>query len=112
MTLRPGTRAADLYGAGEAVESYYCNYGVNAEYVDRLEKGGLTPSGVGDDGEVRIVELSDHPFYVATLFLPQARSSPASPHPVLSGFAAAVRGAADRRSRRAGADGMTGGFRR
>ena len=94
-----------MYGASEAVESYYCNYGINAEYVNRLEKGGLTLSGVGDDGEVRIVELPDHPFYVATLFLPQARSSPASPHPLLSGYAAAVRGAADHRSRRAGANG-------
>jgi CTP synthase (UTP-ammonia lyase) len=92
VTLRPGTRAAGLYGASETVERYYCNYGVNAEWAGPLERGGLTPSGVGEDGELRIVELRDHPFYVATLFLPQARSSPASPHPVLTGFAAAVRG--------------------
>lgn len=100
MRLRPGTRAADLYRAGEAVESYYCSYGVNPAYVDLLERGGLTVSGVGDDREVRMVELPGHPFYVATLFLPQARSTPESPHPLLAGYAAAVRGAADRRSRR------------
>ena len=94
MSLRPGTRAAGLYRAAEAVESYYCNYGVNADWVDRLQAGGLVVSGVGDDGEVRIVELPDHPFYVATLFLPQARSSRAEPHPVLEGYAAAVRDAA------------------
>ena len=99
MTLRPGTRAAELYRAGESVESYFCNYGVNAEYVDDLEEGGLIASGVGEDGELRIVELPHHPFYVATLFLPQARSSPSSPHPVLVGYAAAVRDAADRRVR-------------
>ncbi len=97
--LRPGTRAADLYRAGAAVESYYCSYGINPTYVARLESSGLIASGVGDDREVRIVELPEHPFYVATLFLPQARSSPESPHPVLAGYAAAVRGAADRRSR-------------
>ncbi len=99
MSLRPGTRAAELYRAGESVENYYCNYGVNPEYVGALEKGGLAASGVGDDGEPRIVELSPHPFYVATLFLPQARSSPSSPHPVLVGFAAAVREAGERRER-------------
>lgn len=93
MRLRPGTRAAELYGASAVVESYYCSYGVNAEYVNRLEKGGLTVSGFGDEGEARIVELTDHPFFVATLFVPQARSSPASPHPVLAGYAAAVRSA-------------------
>jgi CTP synthase len=39
---------------------------------------------------MRIVELADHPFYVATLFLPQKRSAPGHPHPVLAGFAVAV----------------------
>ncbi len=105
VTVRPGTRAAGLYHAGEVAESYYCNYGVNPEWVDRLQQGGLVVSGVGDDREVRIVELPNHPFFVATLFLPQARSSLASPHPVLTGYAAAVRAAAAGRSRRAGAAG-------
>ncbi|HEU4382423.1 MAG TPA: hypothetical protein VFR85_02875 [Anaeromyxobacteraceae bacterium] len=99
MTLRPGTRAAELYRAGECVENYYCSYGVNPEWVERLEHGGLAASGVGDDGELRIVELPGHPFFLATLFLPQARSSPSSPHPVLVGYASAARAAADRRGR-------------
>ena len=38
----------------------------------------------------RIVELPDHPFFLATLFLPQARSTAASPHPLLAGYAAAA----------------------
>ena len=56
------------------------------------EDHGLSVSGVGADGEVRVVELADHPFFMATLFLPQARSTRATPHPVLAGFAAAVAG--------------------
>jgi CTP synthase (UTP-ammonia lyase) len=59
--------------------------------VSRLEAGGLSVSGVGGAGEVRIVELPGHPFYVFTLFLPQARSTAAEPHPLLAGFAEAVR---------------------
>ncbi len=86
----PRTRAAAIYGSTEAIEDYYCNYGVNADYRLRLEAGGLRVSGVGGEGEIRIVELPDHPFFVATLFLPQARSTVASPHPLLVAYAAAV----------------------
>ena len=90
MTIVPGTRAAALYGAGEAIEDYYCNYGVNPDYVRHMDAGGLRVSGLGGDGEVRIVEIPDHPFFLATLFLPQARSIAGAPHPLLAGFAAAA----------------------
>ncbi len=105
MTLRPGTRAAELYGADAAIENFYCSYGVNPDYARRLEDGGLRVGGVGDAGEIRIVELPGHPFFLATLFLPQARSSAAAPHPLLVGYAAAVRGAAGGRSAPATAGG-------
>ena len=88
--LVAGTQVAALYNAGTVMEDYWCNYGVNPEYVKSLTHAGLTISGVGEDGEMRIVELSGHPFYVATLFLLQTRSMPGRPHPVLAGFAAAV----------------------
>ena len=86
------TRAAALYGAASTVEDYYCNYGVNPEYLARLQAGGLCVSGIGEEGEIRIVELPEHPFFVATLFLPQARSTRANPHPLLQGYAAALGG--------------------
>jgi CTP synthase (UTP-ammonia lyase) len=91
VRLVAGTAAARLYGAASAVEDYHCNYGVNPEYLEKLRSGGLCVSGIGEDGEIRIVELPGHPFFVATLFLPQARSTAAAPHPVLRGFAAALR---------------------
>ena len=90
VTVRPGTRAAALYGRSAVIEDYYCNYGVNPDYQRLLEDGGLRVSGTGGDGEIRIVELPDHPFFLATLFLPQARSSPSHPHPLIAGFAHAV----------------------
>jgi CTP synthase (UTP-ammonia lyase) len=92
VRLLPETRAAALYGATSAVEDYYCNYGVNPDYVARLQAGGLRVSGVGDEGELRIVELADHPFFMATLFLPQARSTRTTPHPLLQGYAGALGG--------------------
>ena len=74
----------------EAVEPYSCNYGVNPDYRLQFEACGLRVSGVGSEGEIRIVELPEHPFFVATLFLPQARSTAATPHPLVVGYAAAV----------------------
>ena len=93
VTVLPGTRAAALYGADEAIEDYYCNYGVNPDCQAEFEAAGLRVSGVGGTGEVRIVEISRHPFFLSTLFLPQARSTAVFPHPLLAGFAAAVRDA-------------------
>jgi CTP synthase (UTP-ammonia lyase) len=93
VRVLPGTRAAGLYGrAGERAESYYCSYGVNPEFRPRLEAAGLKVSGTDPDGQPRIVELPGkrHPFYVSTLFIPQARSTPEAPHPVIRGFAQAA----------------------
>lgn len=90
MRLVAATRAAILYGTTEVVEEFWCNYGVNPDYATPLREAGLTASGFGDDGAIRLVELPHHPFFVATLFLPQMRSTPGRPHPLLAGFAAAV----------------------
>ncbi len=90
VTIVPNTRAGTLYGIGNATEAYYCNYGVNPAYRRQLELGGMVTSGVGGQGEVRIVELPTHPFFVVTLFLPQARSTLDRPHPLVAGFATAA----------------------
>jgi CTP synthase (UTP-ammonia lyase) len=92
VSVVAGTRAAALYGADSVVEAYYCNYGVNPDYLPRLRQAGLSVSGLGEDGEARIVELPAHPFFLATLFLPQTRSTAAKPHPLLAGYAAALAG--------------------
>jgi CTP synthase (UTP-ammonia lyase) len=90
VRIVPGTRTAGLYPSDTATEDYYCNYGVNPDWVERLESAGLRVSAVGEEDEVRVVELPAHPFFVATLFLPQARPPAAGPHPLLKGYAAAI----------------------
>jgi CTP synthase (UTP-ammonia lyase) len=67
-------------------ENYYCNFGLNPEYQKRLDENGLVTVGVDENGESRIVELRDHPFFVGTLFVPQARSTEEYPHPLVSSF--------------------------
>ena len=90
VIIVPGSRAAALYGTESALEDYRCTYGVNPAYHPALAQAGLRLSGFGEDGELRIVELSNHPFFLATLFVPQMKSTPEKPHPLLAGFAAAV----------------------
>lgn len=96
IRLRSGSKAATLYGGTQAIESYYCNFGLNPECREQLESAGLTISGWDDDvetsvtlapPEARVIELPDHPFFLGTLFVPQAASTPERPHPLIAGFA-------------------------
>jgi CTP synthase (UTP-ammonia lyase) len=68
------------------LEQFFCNYGLNPVFRNEVNKGMLSITGVDPEGEVRIVEFSDHPFYVATLFLPQVGSKPGSPHPLILAY--------------------------
>ena len=92
MELRfvPGSRVAAIYGAEGAEEEYYCNFGVNPDKVALLRQGALQISGSDAEGEIRVVELCDHPFFVGTLFVPQLRSTQAGPHPLVTAFVQAV----------------------
>ncbi len=92
--IKDGTRAAAAYGVPTTIERYYCNFGLNPDYLDTILQAGLVVSGADQDGEARILELGGLRFFVATLFVPQTSSTPASPHPLIAAFvAAAARGA-------------------
>ncbi|MCA9130181.1 MAG: hypothetical protein KDB22_24000 [Planctomycetales bacterium] len=80
------TRVARIYQSLEADEQYYCNFGVNPQFVDLLRSGPLQIVGKDAEGEVRVVELPDHPFFVGTLFVPQLNSTSATPHPLIKEF--------------------------
>jgi CTP synthase (UTP-ammonia lyase) len=67
----PGSRIASAYRAAEAREGYRCRYGLNAEFRSALLAGPLRATAEDEDGEVRAVELDNHPFFVATLFQPE-----------------------------------------
>jgi CTP synthase (UTP-ammonia lyase) len=90
IAVRPGTRAAAAYGTATAAERYYCDFGLNPDHLDDLLATGAVVSATDADGEVRIVELPDHPFLVGTLFVPQARSTLVRPHPIVTAFVAAA----------------------
>lgn len=92
MNLRftPGSRTAAIYTSLAAKEAYYCNFGVNPERVAALQGGALKVVGSDEEGEVRVVELPEHPFFIGTLFVPQARSRPNQPHPLVTAFIQSV----------------------
>lgn len=86
IELKPGSRIQVAYGTESAVENYYCNFGVDRDYVSRLSEAGLQVVGTDETGECRAMEMSEHRFYVGTLFVPQARSKRANPHPLVNAF--------------------------
>jgi CTP synthase (UTP-ammonia lyase) len=71
VRLFPGTRIAAAYGKAEVVEGYRCSYGLNPEYQELLVAGPLRAAADDATGAIRAVELTGHPFYVATLFQPE-----------------------------------------
>jgi CTP synthase (UTP-ammonia lyase) len=90
VNLDAGSTAARCYGAMRSDEEYYCNFGLNPAYEERMQTAGLRITGRDQDREPRIVELSDHPFFMGTLFVPQMRSTAETSHPIIRGFCRAV----------------------
>ncbi|MGH9675213.1 MAG: hypothetical protein ACRD44_18735 [Bryobacteraceae bacterium] len=90
MRLAHGSLLQQLYGRNEVIEEFWCNYSLNPHYCAALDDGRLRPVAFADNGAWRAVELSNHPFFPGTLFLPQRNSEPGRPHPVLTGLLAAA----------------------
>jgi CTP synthase len=96
--LEADSRVSEIYGEAEISERHRHRYELNNAYRDQLSEAGLRLSGTSPDGGlVEIVELSDHPFFIATQFHPELKSRPTRPHPL---FAAFVGAAIDRRDSR------------
>jgi CTP synthase len=93
--LQPDTRARAAYGAAEIRERHRHRYEFNPDYRDRLSRAGLIFSGTSPDGRlVEIIELENHPFFVACQFHPEFRSRPFEPHPLFEAF---IEAASERR---------------
>jgi CTP synthase len=91
VTLVDGSLAARSYGATEIVERHRHRYEVNNNYRDELAKAGLVFSGLSVDDLVEMVEIEDHPFFLASQFHPEFTSNPRDGHPLFKSFITAVR---------------------
>jgi CTP synthase len=96
--LQRGSKAEEAYGDGLVFERHRHRYEVNNRYRRRLEDAGLVCSGTSPDGRlVEIIELPDHPWFVAGQFHPEFRSRPTRPHPLFREFVGAATALADAR---------------
>lgn len=84
LNIIQGSLLHKIHGATQATEKYYCSFGINPEYTDKIDRGGITVSGIDSEGAIRVVEYSNHPFMLATLFVPQAGSVSGNPHPLVT----------------------------
>jgi CTP synthase (UTP-ammonia lyase) len=71
-----------IFNTNTISENYYCNFGLNPAYQEQIHKAGFNMVASDVHKEARIMELKDHPFFVATLFVPQVNSSYEKPHPL------------------------------
>ncbi|MEN8695036.1 MAG: CTP synthase [Akkermansiaceae bacterium] len=87
-TMNAGTKSHKLYhGADTIHERHRHRYEFNSAYREQLEEAGLVIASVSkNEGLVEIIELPDHPFFVAAQFHPEFKSKPNHPHPIFSGF--------------------------
>ena len=92
--LTVGSKAAQLYGAFVINERHRHRYEFNNKYRAQFEEAGFLFSGTSPNGKlVEVIELKDHPFYVASQFHPEFLSKPNQPHPLFRGFIAACHNA-------------------
>ena len=92
VELAEGTRAREAYGAAIVHERHRHRYEVNNRFRPRLVDAGLVTSGTFQGGRlVEVVELPDHPWFVASQFHPEFKSRPTRPAPLFQGFVGAAR---------------------
>jgi CTP synthase (UTP-ammonia lyase) len=75
-----------FYDTNNIFEKYYCNFGLNPQYQKELDEMGFKIVGMDKLKEARILELEGHPFFIATLFVPQDNSTIDKPHPLVTNF--------------------------
>lgn len=89
--IAPDSKAHTCYGADSISERHRHRYEFNPEYRKQLIEAGMIPTGTSPNGNlVEIVEVPDHPWYLAVQFHPEFKSKPVSPHPLFAGFVGAA----------------------
>ena len=89
--LVAGSRSARIYGTEEVDERHRHRFEFNPKYTEAIQGGGMLLSGWSPDGKLaEMVEISEHPWFVACQFHPEFKSRPVSPHPLFASFVRAA----------------------
>jgi CTP synthase len=91
VALDPASLAYEIYGARTIHERHRHRYEFNNRYLERYRKAGMHFCGVSGDGLVEMIELVEHPWFIASQFHPEFTSTPLAGHPLFSGFVMAAR---------------------
>jgi CTP synthase len=91
VRLSHGSRSHQIYGSDLIQERHRHRYEFNNRYLQKMMNAGLRFSGFSRDGLVEMIELPTHPFFVASQFHPEFRSTPRDGHPLFTGFVKAAR---------------------
>jgi CTP synthase len=91
VRISHGSLAHAVYGADVIRERHRHRYEFNNRYLQKMMNAGLRFSGFSRDGLVEIIELPDHPFFIASQYHPEFRSTPRDGHPLFTGFVRAAR---------------------
>jgi CTP synthase (UTP-ammonia lyase) len=89
VKLLPGSRLSNAYGTPEIEGEYLCRFGLNPQFRAALVSGPLREAATDAAGDLRGVELTEHPFFVATLFQPERAALRGRPVPIAEAFLAA-----------------------
>jgi CTP synthase len=85
--IQPGSLAEKIYGSDEVLERHRHRYEFNMKYRDQMREKGFEISGTSPDGSLaELVELRDHPYFLACQYHPEFQSKPNKPHPLFKGF--------------------------
>ncbi|MDW5416935.1 CTP synthase [Iodobacter sp. CM08] len=85
-----GSKLAEAYQNQSSTEGYRCRYGLNPEFQAALTTGPLRATAMDEAGDIRGIELDDHPFFVATLFQPERKALTGVCPPIVKAFITAI----------------------
>jgi len=84
--IKPDSKVASLYQSDKVEEEYYCSFGVNPKYLSIYDNSDMTFTGKDDSGEPRILEISNHPFFIGTAYQPERSALKDRTHPIVVEF--------------------------
>jgi len=91
IVLSAGSLAREIYGKDVIMERHRHRYEFNNNYLERYRQAGMRFSGFSRDGLVEVIELPNHPWFIATQFHPEFTSTPRDGHPLFTSFVRAAR---------------------
>lgn len=90
ISVAKDSRLFAAYARNQVAETYNCRYGLSADFRAKFNHHAIACTAFSESGDVRAIELKDHPFFVATLFQPERSALTGTAHPLIAAFVSAA----------------------